>query len=228
MDISRLRQALGLAEDTAESVVMSKAAEMLTEGKTAKDQLSQFGLAIQPHGLKLDQGKVVKVLDLATGRPDLEIRETDSLDTKALKAALKTEYDKGGNAQLTSVASEIDAGIKAGKIPPAVKEHFEALLSIQGQSNRWMLASDGKTAVAGVITAADHVRKILEALPKLTGEQLSQTQTAPGTPEPKPTDGQKVDDKKGELTAEGKKYVTELAARAEGRKLDATPAGGGK
>ncbi len=227
MDISRLRQALGLAEDTAESVVMEKAAAMLTEGKVAKDQLSQFGAAIQPHGLKLDQGRVLKVIDMATGRPDLEVRDTDTPDTKALKTALKAEYDRGGSAQLSSVTTEIEAGIKAGKIPPAVKDHFEALLSIQGQSHRWMLASDGKTVVAGVMNAADHVRKILEALPKLTGEQLTQTGavTVPGTPETTPTDGKYVNDKAGELTAEGKKYVTELAARAEGRKLDATPAG---
>ncbi len=228
MDISKLRQALGLAEDTAESVVMTKAADMLTEGKTAKDQLSQLGAAIQPHGLKLDAGKVVKVIDLATGRPDLEVRETDTPDTKALKTALKAEYDKGGNAQLASVTAQVDAGIKAGKIPPAVKDHFEALLSIQGQSNRWMLATDGKTVVAGVMNAADHVAKIIEALPKLTGDQLSQMAVAPGTPEPKPTDGKMVNEKAGELTAEGKDYVTKLAARAEGRKLEAKPAGGAK
>lgn len=206
VDFSKLRKALGLADDTADDAVIAKVAERIEGDSKEKSKLSTVLASLSSFGLRVEGEKVVKLSN--EGRADLEIRDGDAPDLIDLKKRLKAQMDINGANHALAASKMADDLIKEGKATPAMKPELVELLSIMGEVPSCSLSTDGKTPVQGLVKAAEAALRLFQKLPKLTGEKLSQMQTMEG--------GDKDPNKSQELSAEQKKAeYKKLAARID-------------
>lgn len=180
MDPKKLAAALGLDPEKATAdQVLEAAAKAGQDLKVARESLSALSAELPKHGLKLDQGKVVKVEALASESLDLAVKPEDDPEKAALKKRLM-------ETQLSSVKSQLEAGkqeaarlIKAGQIPAAHQKDLEELLSIQSEAPALALSSDGTALIRKTVRAGELVRKILGGLPSILKSGLQQLSTKP-------------------------------------------------
>ena len=191
MDLTKLAALLGLAATATEAEIeagLSKQLGELPALRKSGTSLATITAALEKeHQLKIDGDKLVK---LSAPPPPGEPKEGDSDEVKAMKLQLKGQAEELAAIKRTNALASVNSAkelaesfIKAGKVPPALRESLSRLLSLQGKATSLQLSSDG-TAVEQAVDAASEVLTVLKGLPSLTELQLSTGG--------KPTDEQKA------------------------------------
>lgn len=170
MDLSELAEALGLPKDSQPDAIYKAAASVVLDGKKSKDQLSTFSEQISGHGLKLEQGKLVKVAASVVPPPaDETPRE------KELRERLSKIEADGAKNRLSSAKADADRFIKEGAVPPAMAEKLERIFALADGAESLALSQDGSAVVKRVFDVASAVKDVLNSLPlKMKGSSLSQ------------------------------------------------------
>lgn len=205
MDLAELAEALGLPKDSPADAIYKAAASVVLDGKKSKDQLSTFSEQLSGHGLKLEQGKLVKVAAANTPPP-----ADESPREKELRERLERIEGEGAKSRLSSAKAEAERFIKEGKVPAAVAEKLERVFALADGAESLALSQDGTAVVRRVYDVAGAVRDVLNAMPSIKGSSLSQLAPFGG------------DDAKKKAEALSKKG-REVAQRVSGRKPE--PAG---
>lgn len=201
MNLKELAKKLGLPETAEDKDVLAKAGEVVLEGLQAKEGLSTVEKQLEAHGLKLDGEKVVKLAEPPSGTPS----DDDDPEKAELRKRVAALESSGAKERLSAAKAEAEKLVKAGVVPPAVKEELSSLLSEAGQAQALALSNDGQP-VTQALNVAEKVRKVLNALPKITQQRLSQL----GVSEP----SKEESDKRQALSTKAKG----IAARVERRK----------
>lgn len=203
MDLAELAQALGLPKDSPAADVYKAAASVLLDGKKAKDGLSAFTEQLSGHGLKLDQGKLVKV-----AVPEVKPGANDDAEKKELRERLAKIETEGAKAKLSFAKAEAERLVKEGRVPAAFAEKLSKVFALAGNSEALALSSDGAGIIKEVVNVADVLKELLSSIPSIKDRGLSQL--APMGDDVKKSEA---------LSAKGKS----VAARIQGRKPE--PAG---
>jgi hypothetical protein len=198
MDLEKLAEALGLPKDSPADKVYSAAASVVLDGKKAKDSLSAFSDQLSGHGLKLDQGKLVKVAASTTPPADEQPRE------KELRERLAAMEGESARAKLSFAKAEAERMVKEGRVPPAFAEKLSKVFATVGKMEALSLSSDGSAVIKQAVDGVELLKEILSALPTIKDGGLSQLS-------PMSDDVKK---KSEALSAKGR----EVAARVSGRK----------
>lgn len=206
MGLEELAEALGLPKDSSAEVVYKAAAGVVLDGKKSKDSLSTFAGQLSEHGLKLDQGKLVKLSTSTPIPPDESARE------KELRERLSKMENEGARAKLSFAKAEAERLVKEGRVPAAFAEKLSKVFAVAGNVEALALSSDGTDVVRQIVNVADTLKELLSALPSIKTGGLSQL--APMSDE--------VKKEAQALSAKGR----EVAARVQGVKPE--PAGSEK
>ena len=221
MDLTLLRKALNLGDDVSDADVMVKASAFVQEqaknAQGATGQLAAVTAQLSAHGLALNDGKVVKLAQVQLSTAPVD---TDDPEKAEMRAALAKVQHSTGTTQVKAAQTLIDDAIKGGKIGDKLKAPFTKLASIGAEAPMLALAQDGRLLQEKFSDALSCVTEILNGLPKLTGDQLTQLATVKpedqkgGTTGDQKDGDRKLDKKELSAIAERSMTRTELAARA--------------
>lgn len=202
MDLSKLAEALGLKKDAKPEEVLAKATGAVTEASKAKVSFDKLSAQFGELGLKLDGEKLVKI---APEKLSTEPKEGDSPEVLEMKKLLRESKIDSTRNQLSRAKELASKFIGDGKVPPAMKEKLERMFSMQARAEALSLSQNGDEVLKTTFDALETLKEILDAVPSMTEDRLSQL-------EGKPEDGEK----RQQLS----KKVKGLAARSQGRKLE--------
>jgi len=167
--LARLAESLGLPKDSPQDKVFAALAGRLAEGDAARESLSSMTGAVEKAGLRLDQGKLVKVNTIEA--LDLAIKPEDDEEKVALKKdALQRRLD-AQKAELSGDLAAVEGLSKEGRLPPAVIEPLRKLVGLKGKVTALALSRDGKEILEAPAEARAltlEVLKALSTLPKMT------------------------------------------------------------
>jgi len=204
MDLAQLAEALGLPKDAKAEDVYKAAASVVLDGKKAKDSLSAFSEQLSGHGLKLDQGKLVKVA--ASNNPPPADETPREKELRERLAKIETD---GAKQRLSFAKAEAERLVKEGRVPAAFAEKLSKVFALADGAEALALSGDGSAVVRQAVDVAGTVKELLASIPGINARGLSQL--APMSDDVK---------KKSEaLSSKGR----EVAARVQGRKPE--PAG---
>ncbi len=198
---------LGLAKDTDQKVILSKLAEKVKAGDAGTTQLATLGTQLGVHGLKLENGQLVKLADAQS--IDLEVKSGDSAETVALKKRTAIAESGTAKTRIEKVKAEVEQLSKEGKVPPAVKEELSKLLLMGEKATTLALSQDGTAAIQNSFNAVESLRKILTGLKPLMGTQLTRLTPADQTASPEELSKEQLE-----------KTSKEIAARVSGKKAE--------
>lgn len=171
MDLSKLAEALGLKKDEKAEVVLAKAAGVVAEGTAAKANLEKLSAQFGELGLKLEGEKLVKTV---REKLSTEPKDGDSAEVLEMKKLLKEANVDRAKSQLSSAKELAAKFIGDGKVPPAMKEKLERLFSMKAQAEALSLSQNGEEVLKTGFDALGTLKEILEAIPGITGNTLSQ------------------------------------------------------
>lgn len=176
MDMSQLAESLGLPKDSPQDKVFAALAIRLAEGDAAKtelasvkESLSKLNGELTASGMKLDQGKLVKVN--AVDALDLTIKPDDDEEKVTLK---KNELARRLDAQKAQLAQDkalVEGLSKSGRLPPAVTAALNKLVGLKGRVEVLALSKDGKEVLSAPEEARTLILQVLNglgSLPQLT------------------------------------------------------------
>ncbi len=201
---------LGLPKDTDQKVVLGKLAEKVKAGDAGAAQLATLGTQLGVHGLKLENGQLVKLADVNT--VELDIKTGDSAETVALKTRLATSEGATAKTRIEQVKKEVDQLSKDGKVPPAVKDELSKLLLMGEKATTLALSQDGSAAIQNAFNATESLRKLLNGLKPLTGSSLSRLSV------PEPTKEEGAPATKEELSTVSKDIVNRVTGKRKDKK----------
>ncbi len=167
--LARLAESLGLPKDSPQDKVFAALAGRLADGDAAKESLSTLTAAASSAGLRLDQGKLVKVN--AVEALDLAIKEGGDEEKIALKKDALQRRLEAQKAQLAQDKALVEGLSKEGKLPPAVTGPLQKLITLRGKVEVLALSKDGSEILAAPEEARQLVLEVLKGLgtlPKLT------------------------------------------------------------
>lgn len=126
MDLKAIASALGLAEDADAKAIAAAA-------KAAKDKADQFDATASALGVEVKDGELTAVASAATALKDAKPGDPDP--AKFVPVSKLNEVLTEMSALKTSVATIqsdkraglIDAAVKEGRLPPALKSHAESI-----------------------------------------------------------------------------------------------------
>ena len=196
--MKELAKALGLSADASKEEIFKAAGEMVLAGKASKEQLSAITKGLSKHGLKLDQGSLVKTEPTGTQAPNVN----DSPEVVELKKRLSANEFETGKSKLSSATELAQKYITEGKVPKALEVKLTQLLSIAGRSESLALSVDGSELVKNTFDTFDALKGVLDSVAGFSERGLS---TAQGDVEKKEKD-------------EALSYAQKVARRATGKK----------
>ncbi|MCE5281959.1 MAG: hypothetical protein LLG93_07630 [Deltaproteobacteria bacterium] len=167
MDLSKLRTALGMAEDAKEADVFAKAAEVVSKASEAGKTMESLGTSLAEHGLMLEGGKLVEITEDGKRPSDKGNSEANPTERESELLGRIAELEKGQLAtRLSAAKAQVEGLIKAGVVPPAMQSELTNLLAFCEKANVTALSADGQKAIDQALPIAATITRLLNGLPK--------------------------------------------------------------